>query len=336
MNLRQFFVLGTCAALAVPSPGFAGWTCGIDASLLPQVYALDVIDGRMEAYVGPSRRTTDSRTAFGNALVLGDNGDWTIRNDAELKRRHDSINAESCMNPPADEEWRRINKERLLRSPDFEQRIGICANGPGKRWGGISFYGGEGSWGVGGIVEQNSTTGTTRYYRPPPLVHYSTSHLEYFGDRLWIGTASYGECGTGVGVGVLSAYFANDTLYADRAMDSCGFLVSDMVAHAGSLWISTEMGLSKVSKSNDRYKPFQWTNYVPTGDNQNPMREVSCDELYDELFQSAALASAPPNDSGHPYELLWHRISKLRPNYAWQYVRRLNGVAPLADGEQSE
>ncbi len=325
MNSKPLILIGSIALLTAPSAGLAAWSCGIDSSLLPHVYSLDVVDGQLQAFVGQQTRVT-----------LGEDGEWIVRSSAELPNRHGSVHTESCMDPAPDEGWLLANRKLTLNNPNFVQHIRVCATGTGKRWGGISFYGGEGSWGVGGIVEQNSTTGTTRYYRPPPLVHYSTSHLEYFGDRLWIGTASHGECGTGVGVGVLSAYFANDTLYADRAMDSCGFLVSDMVAHSGSLWISTEMGLSKVSKSNDKYKPFQWTNYVPTGDNQNPMREVSCDELYDELFRSADLASAPPNDSGYPYEQLWRRISKLRPNYAWQYVRKLNGLAPLADGEQSD
>lgn len=336
MNLRQLLIFGACSVLAVPSSGFAAWSCGIDHSLLPQVYSLDVVEGQLEAFVGPVRHTPDWQTRTGTAVVLSDDGDWTVRPNAELPDRRKSVDAEPCMNPPADEEWLRTNKERLLRHPDFEQRIDVCAAGSGKRWGAISFYGGEGSWGVGGIVEQNTKTGATRYYRSRPLIDYSTSHLEYFGDRLWIGTASYGECGTGVGVGVLSAYFANDDMYADRVMGNCGFLVSDMLVHSDSLWIATEMGLGKVSKTNDRFNKFKWTNYVPTGDENEPMRVVTCNELYEELFRSVALAAAPPNDSGHPYGQLWNRISRLRPNFAWQYIRKLNGLAPLRDDEQAE
>ena len=335
MNIRLPLFVGACVALAVPTSSFAAWSCGIDQSLLPQVYSLDVVEDQLLAYVGPVSRNSGFRNTVGSAAMLDENREWTIRSNVELPVRRESVYAETCMNPPPDDDWLRLNKERLLRNPDFDQRIGVCATESDKRWGGISFYGGEGSWGVGGIVEQDTKTGTTQYYRPGSLADYSTSHLEFFADRLWIGTAWYGECGTSVGVGILSAYFANDTVYADWVMDSCGFLVSDMLVHSDALWIATEMGLSKVSRSKDRFKRFDWTNYVPTDDENEPMREVSCDELYEDLFKSAELASAPSNDSGHPYGQLWQRISKLRPNFAWQYVRKLNGHAPLVEGEQT-
>lgn len=85
----------------------------------------------------------------------------------------------------------------------------------GRYWCGISFYGGEGYGGVGGIVEEDIESDSFRYYRSHRLLDVSTSHLAYFGDNLWIATARYGECGTGVGVGVLSAFFDNDEMYAE-------------------------------------------------------------------------------------------------------------------------
>jgi hypothetical protein len=329
MKPKKLLLIVAYATISVPHPVSAGWTCGIDGSLLPGISALDIDDDQLKAYVGPYRRASDSEAFIGNALLLGHNGDWTIREDAEVPRN----SAKSCINPPPDEKLHERLALDLPANTDFEQNISVCEDGPGRRWGGISFYSGEGSWGVGGIVEENMATGGTRYYRPRPLVDSSVSHLKYFGERLWIGTESFGECGEGVGVGVLSAYFANDTMYADRPVGACGFIVSGMVVHSDALWISTEMGLSKVSKSGDRYKPFSWTNYVPTGDAKRPLREVTCDALYTELFQSANLASAPPNDSGHPYAVLWDRVSKLRPNFAWQYVRRINGLEPRTNGE---
>jgi len=336
MNLRSLVLVSTIAAVAVPSVSLAGWSCGIDGSLLPQVYAIEIVDDQLEVYVGPTEQTKVATKRIGSAVALNDNGDWTVQSRIEMPTRRDSVYAEPCMNPPPDVEWLRTYKPWSLGNPNFEQRIGVCATGSGKQWGGISFYGGEGSGGVGGIVEQDVETGSTRYHRPSALLDYSTSHLEYFGGRIWIGTAWYGECGTGMGIGVLSGEFANNELYAGWAMEGCGFLVSDMLVHSGSLWIATELGLSKVTKSDERFNKFKWTNYVPTGDNDHPMREVSCDELYEELLQSAKLASAPPNDDGYPYGVLWQRINKLRPNFAWQYIRKLNGLAPAPEGEKSE
>ena len=309
--------------LIAPSVGLGAWTCGIDSSLLPQVYSLDVVDGQLRAIVGLKAQ-----------VILGEDDEWTVGPNAEIPAEHYPLFGEACMTPAQDEDWLNAYRATALSDPDFDQQIGVCANGSGKSWGGISFYDSEGVWGVGGIVEENTTTGAVRYYRPRALLDYSTSHLTYFGNRLWIGTAHYGECGTGVGNGLVSAYFSNDRMYADRASDSCGFLVSDMLVHSGALWIATEMGLSKVTKSNGRYNKFDWINFVPTTDESQPMREVSCDELYEGLFESLDLASAPSNDSGHPYSLLWNRVSRLRPNFAWQYVRKLNGLEPQPDTAQ--
>ncbi len=330
MMLKKLLLVGAYAALSVSNTVSAGWTCGIDSSLLPGVLALDVVDGQLTTYVGPYRGYPESGTTIANVIALDENGDWEVRENAELP----GGNTQSCMNPPPDVGLQNRFNDIWEPESGFEQYVSVCVDGPGKRWGGISFYSGEGSWGVGGIVEQNTTTGATRYYRPGPLADSSVSHLEYFGNRLWIGTEYFGECGEGVAVGTLAAYFANDTLYADRPMEACGFMVSGMVVHSDALWISTEMGLSKVTKSGDRYKPFNWTNYVPTGDDLNPIREISCNTLYTELFQSPELAAAPPNDSGHPYEVLWDRISKLRPHFAWQFVRRLNGLEPQSNSDE--
>ncbi len=326
-------MIGSIAILTAPSVGLAAWSCGIDSYLLPQVYSLDVVDGRLEAFIGEETK-----------VILGQDGKWTVKSSTETLNRQGSAYAGACtdlppVRPAADDDWLRSNKQLALTSPDFEQGIGACATGSGKRWGGISFYSGEGSWGVGGIVEENIATGNVRYFRPRALLEYSTSHLEYFGGRLWIGTASYGECGTYVGNGLLSAFFINDNSYAERVLDNCGFLVSDMLVHSDALWIATEMGLSKVTRSNDRlsngqFKKFDWVNFVPTADENEPMRVTSCNELYEELFQSTDLASAPSNDSGHPYAQLWNRVSRLRPNFAWQFVRKLNGLEPDVGGKQ--
>ena len=341
MNIRRMILVCVVAWVGTPGQSLAGWSCGIDASLLPQIYALEVVDDRLRAYVGPIERVDDGRRTVATAVAANDDATWTVQSGAQLPVRRASVYSEACMAPPPDEEWLKAN--RPWWSPEnsyFEQRVGVCVTGSGKRWGGIAFYGGEGYGGVGGIVEEDIEKGSFRYYRPRKLLDLSTSHLAYFGDNLWIGTAWYGECGTGVGVGVLSAFFDNDEMYADWTLGAgtCGFQVSDMVVHSGALWIATELGLSKVSLSGSRYryKKFDWTNYVPTGDAENPMREVTCDELYEELFQSQELADAPANDDGLPYAVLWGRISELRPNFAWKYVQKLNGLEPRREKKNSE
>lgn len=339
MTLYRLLQICVVVCGGLPGLAVAGWSCGIDATLLPQVYALDVIDDQLVAYVGPIERNEGARGASATVVTRDAQGNWAVQPRSQVPTRPDSVSSDACMDPPPDEEWLRAN--RPWWDPEnhyFQQKIGVCATGAGKRWGGISFYGGEGYGGVGGIVEKDIETGSIRYYRPLKLLDLSTSHLAYFGDNLWIGTAWYGECGTGIGVGVLSAFFANNEMYADWTLGAgtCGFQVADMVVHSDALWIATELGLSKVSLSGSRYhyEKFVWTNYVPTGDAARPMREVTCDQLYEELFQSEELATAPANDDGPPYAVLWSRISELRPNFAWQYVRKLNGLNPPSQKEK--
>lgn len=341
MGPPRFLFVCAVAWLGISNQAAAGWSCGIDNSLLPKVYALEVVDDRLVAYVGPIERGENGGGLDANVVAVDAQGKWTVQPRSQVPVRRDSLSSESCMNPPPDEDWLRANRPGW--DPEnryFGQQIGVCATGAGKRWGGISFYGGEGYGGVGGIVEEDIRSGSFRYYRPNMLLDFSTSHLQYFGDNLWIGTTWYGECGTGVGVGVLSAFFDNDQMYADWTLGAgtCGFQVSDMVVYSGALWIATELGLSKVSLSGSqyRYKKFDWTNYVPTGEVDEPMREVTCDELYGDLFESEELAKAPPNDDGPPYAVLWGRISKLRPNFAWQYVQKLNGLEPSEGEDNSE
>ena len=335
MRLNRLFMICAAICAGLPHQAIAGWSCGIDETLLPQIYALEVVDDRLTAYVGP----IDGAGA--TVVAVDEQGNWTVQPRSDVPRKQDSVSSDTCMDPPPDEEWLKANRPWWdSENQYFQQKIGVCTKGAGKRWGGISFYGGEGYGGVGGIVEEDIASGSTRYYRPNMLLDLSTSHLEYFGDNLWIGTAWYGECGTGVGVGVLAGPFYNGELYADLATGSgtCGFLVSDMVVHSDSLWIGTEIGLTKVSLSGSKhlYEKFEWTNYVPTGDAEPPMREVTCDDVYEELFESEELANAPANDDGPPYAVLWGRISKLRPNFAWQYVQKLNGLKPPSEEKISK
>ena len=335
-NMKTRLLSVALIILLSPVVALAGWSCGIDASLLPHVYAIEVRDGHLEAYVGPLERGDNARVSVGSAIRLEQDGEWSSRSRMNLPDRSDSAAGQSCMEPRQDTEWLQAHRPAALNNPYFEQNVSVCTSAAGKRWGGISFYGGEGYWGLGGIVEEDLASGDFRVFRDHSLNDVSASHLAYFGEHLWVGTVRHGECGSGIGVGVVFGYFANDTFYAVPDRNTCGFAVSDMLVHEDALWIATEMGLSKATKSKERFTNFDWTHYVPTGNASRPMRETSCEDLYGEVLRSPELAAASPNDDGHPYGVLWGRISTLRPGFAWQYVRKLNELAPQPDPENSE
>lgn len=153
MRLHRLLIVCALAWLGLPSQAVAGWSCGIDESLLPQIYALEVIDDRLVAYVGPIESGSDGNGAGATVIAIDEQGTWTAQPRSQIPTRQDSVSSEACVDPPPDEEWLRAN--RPWWDPEnhyFEQEIGVCATGVGKRWGGISFYGGEGYGGVGGIL----------------------------------------------------------------------------------------------------------------------------------------------------------------------------------------
>ena len=64
----------------------------------------------------------------------------------------------------------------------------------------------------------------------------------------------------------------------------CGFVVHDLYPVGDSLWVATDMGLTRVRDAGARRPTFE--NYVPDPSLPGGLKKVTCDELYRGLLAS--------------------------------------------------
>jgi len=315
--------IGGIFALLVLSPqANAAFSCGIDGGL-PSVAALFVVEGQLRAIVDPIHFVADRGEFVGKQLALNDNGAWEMLDDEIVPRRQESLYSEECLDAPVDEAWIVDYKGIPELGRNFQQNIGACTSDGESEWGGISFYGAEGSWGVGGLVRKDIASGRISYHRPSQLTYTSISHIAAFAGNIWIGTAHFGECGNqGVASGIRRFRPDYKITGALSVPEICGFSVNDFVEHDDALWVATELGIAKLQRTDEAH---EWQNYVPDLATSELMRPVSCDELYAEILRSDGLAAANGTDDGAAFDVFWRRLSQLRPGFISQHLRKLHG-----------
>ena len=310
------------ALLTLSTQASAAFSCGIDGGL-PSVAALYVQEGQLRAIVGPVYFVPDRGEFAGKQLALNNDGVWELLDDGVVPSKEEPLYSAECLEAPVDEEWIVDYRGIPELGKNFQQRIGACTSDGESEWGGISFYGAEGSWGVGGLVRKDIASGRISYHRPSQLTHVSISHIAAFAGNIWIGTAHFGECGgQSVASGVRRFRPDYKITGALSVPEICGFSVNDFVEHDDALWVATELGIAKLQKTD---KAHEWQNYVPDLETRELMRPVSCDELYDEILRSDELAEANATDDGAAFDAFWRLLSQLRPRFISQHLRKLHG-----------
>lgn len=336
---RYVFVLLTIILLAYASPTSAGWPCSIDHAY-PEVSALSIDDGKLVAILGTHFFNRKEKIEISGQihevfvreyprLVMSTNGQWEM---VGVVNQTETWNGrgKQCIEAPLDPEaaWRSIRLDTPLERAQgdwFDQSVLSCASDGQYNWGGISFYGAEGGWGVGGLVKQHIETGETEYIRPRKLVRASTGPLAYFAGELWFGQTWFGECGgpsPGTGLKRLTFNKYSKRYGVEEVPEVCGFAIRDFQEFDGALWIATELGLSRLIEDNG----LNWTNYVPDLADPSLMREVECSALYAELLSSKKFAETEGFDIGNAFDVFWERLSELRPGFVQQYLRELHGI----------
>lgn len=323
--------------MAYACPANAGWPCSIDHAY-PEVSSLSVEDGKLVAILGTHFFDRKKEIEVNGKtyevfvhprLVMLANGSW--EKAGVVDRTEDwSDRGGQCIDAPRDPEaasrWINSNSPTGRAQDDwFDQRVLSCASDGAYKWGGISFYGGEGGWGVGGLVKQNISTGEVEFVRPNKLIGDSTGPLAYFAGELWFGQTWFGECAgppSGTGLKMLSFHQYSKSYRVEEVPDVCGFAIRDFQEHDGALWVATELGLSRLTENNG----LHWANYVPDLDDPALMRPVECDALYAELLSSREFAETEGFDIGNAFDVFWDRLSELRPGFVQQYLRELHGM----------
>lgn len=321
--------------LVAQSAAHAGWSCSIDDAY-PEVAELRVENGDLVAILGShfARRVT---TTWPNGkegyrfmyprLRMSAEGVWEPDGEDSPNRWEGSQKGCFTASSDPDEAWNAaygIGAIMQQEKGSFDESISSCTTVGDVAWGGISFYGAEGSWGIGGIAKKDLTIGDVEFLRPHQLTGRSTGPVAHFAGNLWIGTTWFGECSgpsPGGGMKRLGTQRGRDYHRAYEVPEVCGFAVRDFQEFHGALWAATELGLSKLVDDDGP----KWINYVPDLNDPAWFRELTCDELYSELLESEEFAETEGFDMGYAFDVFWERLTTLRPAFTRRHLRKLHG-----------
>jgi len=166
---------------------------------------------------------------------------------------------------------------------------------------GLSFYGGEGYFGVGGLGRYNPGTKTLEIRRPTLLRDVAIAHLAHDGDALWVATMYEGEGFSDPVYGLVRYDWEQDTLthYVGTNAGPCGFWINDLHYQDGTLWVATDLGVSKYTKATG-----QWDHFVMSNDATRELTRTRCDALYKHLLNTLPDTPMDPRDGACPLDSL--------------------------------
>lgn len=187
-------------------------------------------------------------------------------------------------------EYRKEIHERE-NATEFVQTPTSCKQAGSDFYFGLSFYGGEGATGVGGIGRFNTETKKLEVRRPKALRPLSVYELLAVDNALWLITAFFGE-GGGYG-GSLARYDWETARFEtfEGANGPCGFDIKDVLVHERELWVATELGISRYALDRGTWKHFR-----PVDRTSQALRETSCLAIYQDLAQRLS-NEADPSDA---------------------------------------
>lgn len=196
---------------------------------------------------------------------------------------------------------------------EAEEAPSIPFNYGGHIWFGLDFYRGEGYTGTGGIGRFTPATKQLEVRRPAELKHVPIQKVVHDGEYLWAGTRYNFECsGTPPALGLIKYDWSNQTLSKFKSVKEgpCGFVINDIVWKNGSLWVATDIGLSRWIKSEN-----QWLHYLPDKDNPSQVSTMSCPNIYSFLFKEFA-KTRTWCDAGNSCDVvLLNNLKQFRPDY---------------------
>lgn len=102
------------------------------------------------------------------------------------------------------------------------------------------------------------------------------------GESIWAATTSNYEClGHPPALGLVRYQWEKQLLsmYYGREDGPCGFLIHDLLWKNGTLWVATELGLSRWDSKGDH-----WRHYLPNVDNAKDTASTSCAVVYKKML----------------------------------------------------
>jgi len=186
-------------------------------------------------------------------------------------------------------------------------------------WFGINFYEGEGYFGYGGLGRYDRKTDVVDVRRLPALKEYAIHQVAWDGRNIWAATTNNYECtGHEPALGLIKYDWEKDTLttYKDTETGPCGFIINELLWSQGSLWVATDVGVSRWDAGQDK-----WIHYLP--DIKPPyavvVSEGSCDVFYKSILDSLTKEKIYLGGPESPYSFFYNYLRKFRPDFMKRY-----------------
>ena len=163
--------------------------------------------------------------------------------------------------PPA-----RVECPKQFRAKNYAKSNGgaeswsvVCAQSGSLVYGGLSFYAGEGITGTGGLLRLDRATKKLDVRRPTLLKDVSINSIAADGDVVWFGTTFNGEC---VGQPFVHGLVRYDWKSGEIKMwessndGPIGFVINAIALRDHSLWVETDLGLSRLDFDTNAWHHF--------------------------------------------------------------------------------
>ncbi|MBI2058398.1 MAG: hypothetical protein HYT87_01370 [Nitrospirae bacterium] len=329
---KVFLIVAVFGAYVVPaSTSFAAFVCS-DEKYYPAVWHLEKGENGLEVFLGGKfARTGDPRVYVERAsilvLQLHEGKDWARQPDLKCSGSECFKYERGCEVtlpelPISKERAAEINPHYQYQDVDeVAQSPSSCVEVGDDVWFVMGSTVCEGGGLVGGIGRFLPKTGKLEIRRPSVLMDSGASHLAYDGKSLWFGTERGCEClGAEPTHGLVRYDWEKDQVqtFAGTESGPCGFIVHDILADSGALWVATDLGLSRLD-----FQAETWRHYVPQPDKKPPMRETTCDATYKSLISFLPRGAADELIGDSFYAQFFSPLSRFRPNFVERYVRSM-------------
>lgn len=196
---------------------------------------------------------------------------------------------------------------------EAEEAPSIPAYSDDHIWFGFNFYRGEGSWGTGGVGRYTPATKQLEIHHPVELKRVPVQKVAYDGENLWATTSYRYVCeGNPPALGLVKYNWVNKTIIQFNSVTEgpCGLVPHDLVWKNGSLWVATDIGLSRWIKDKN-----QWIHYLPDENDYSNVNTVSCPEIYTQLLDKFSTIDALCEETTQCRDVLLDNLKKFRPDY---------------------
>lgn len=192
-----------------------------------------------------------------------------------------------------------------------------CVSSIGYIWFGINFARGGGYKGKGGIGRYQPDKKQLEIHRPSALNDIPIHKVIYDGKFVWAATTRNYNCkGHPPALGLIKYDWDKEVLYIFKGKENgpCGFVIHDLLWRKGSLWVATDIGLSRWDSKKDK-----WTHYLPDINDPKKVAVNSCSVFYRQLLSTLPKNETWLDESRSYYQVLYDNLKEFRPDFIKEY-----------------